>query len=47
MTGKDMIKWIQDHHCEDYEIVIIRDGIVDKLLYGLDKPDDEDKQIVI
>lgn len=47
MTGKDMIKWIQEHRCEDYEIIVIRDGTVDKLVYGLDEPDSENKQIVI
>lgn len=47
MTGRELIEWIQAHKAEDYEIVVIRDGIEDFLYAGIDEPDEENKQIVI
>lgn len=48
MLGSELIQWIQDHHAEDYQIVVIgEDGEKDYLGCGLDDPDDIEKIIYI
>ncbi len=48
MTGRDLIKWIQEHGAEEYEIVVLREaGEEDFLGSGLENPDKEKKRIVI